>query len=573
MQLHFTMKGGYHRAVGRAWVCAVVLSACSGGGLTLRVEIGAADLDKVDEVRVRVAEVPRLVGADLGGTNLRSSNESGVEVTPRGGEALLSFKQQSFALSSQVEVRLEPDDGMDHHVVLGAAMFRNGGWVGGDGASQPTTLSPGKHTDVTLTLACGAADCSAIDVVDLQQPAVTPAVFETTATQSGDPLQALAFGPLGASSALVVADSAQARIYRPLDLTAAPHWPDRLQPTLTILAKSGEPFGAAAAIGDLDGDGVADLAIGSPSARGGSGLVDVFSGAALPSSGLYVLDTNLTYAMVRRIHGENGEGLGAALAIIPGASGNLLAIGAPNAGDAGAIYAIQPQAGEISSTAATAKILGPAGAHAGAALAADVFDVSNALAIGAGGRIYLVRAAGLTAGTTVNLPSGAEGLLTGPAGFGTVLATGALGAGPHALAVGAPDSDQVFVFQGGSIDSWHAPQRTLSGLHGTRFGASVAIGAPAAAGPALLVGAPASSPLGRVTGGAAWLFRSSAAGSAGSIDVGSAAFVAWGANDQLSAGAQVAFGPFDIVSPSDLIFVGQSGLPGAAYGIEGLPSP
>src|SRR5581483_2189945 len=77
---HFTMKDSYHRAVRSLLVWAVILSACGGGGgLHLRVEIAQQDVASVDEVRVRVVQVPRLIGADLG-SSARTTTESGVQI-------------------------------------------------------------------------------------------------------------------------------------------------------------------------------------------------------------------------------------------------------------------------------------------------------------------------------------------------------------------------------------------------------------------------------------------------------------------------------------------------------------
>lgn len=72
---------------------------------------------------------------------------------------------------------------------------------------------------------------------------------------------------------------------------------------------SGDELGFAAALGDLDGDGFAEVVAGAPSAVGGAGAVVVFRGAPQRRLGSVALE-----AADRFLTGEAGERAGAALA-------------------------------------------------------------------------------------------------------------------------------------------------------------------------------------------------------------------------------------------------------------------
>jgi hypothetical protein len=547
--------------------------------LHLLIDIAPDSLPHVDEVRVRVGRLGPPGSADLGASELAPIREAGAQILPGAGETTLSFARGSFPLSTHFEVRLVPNDPADVNVRLGGGLFAGGAWLGGSNASENTVLSGTQHSDANLSLACDGLGCPPVDVIDLAAPPASPAVVLARASIFG-PLRLLAVGPVGQGvnpqgAALIAADDGDVLIFRPIRLAGGGmRWPDAIAPSLVVHLKLGEAPVEAAAVGDIDGDGVTDLALGAPLARSAAGLVMVLPGTSLQGTG--EVDLGSPTASVQRIHGESSEALGSSLAVVPGTG--ALAVGAPQAGGTGRAYLITPQPGEISSTTATAMVNGRSGTHLGRVLAVDDLDNGSTLVLGAPeeGTVYLVRVARLTTGTVIDLATtnAANARLIGPGDFGASLATGSL-RNPHTLTVGAPGGDRVFAFEGGAIESWSAPAWTFVGATGSQFGASVALGHPAALS-GLLVGAPAASPLGRSSGGTIHFFRGDRLGDAGvvpSFGLTEAAFVAWGANDLDGAGARVLCGNFDASDQFDTMLLATTGAPGAVYGIKGLPSP
>lgn len=280
---------------------------------------------------------------------------------------------------------------------------------------------------------------------------------------------------------------------------------------------AGARAGAAiVGVGDVNGDGRADCAIGAPGADGpagiGAGAVYVVFGAGAgtralgalaPTEGLVLWGT------------EAGEQAGTALAVgdVDGDGRPELLVGAPEAGGgAGRVYVLGLaglSAGGSGPLAARAhaRISGPRGASLGDAVAAGELDGQAALLAGAPEASPLGRAG---AGAVLGVPSpvgdrtldvaSAPFVLAGPevgAGLGASLATGDLGGarGPD-LAAGAPGIAAVawaYGPAGGLHDlaadaAWHL--RTDTDAE-SAAGTALAIGAPSpGAAPALLVGAP-----------------------------------------------------------------------------------
>jgi hypothetical protein len=153
----------------------------------------------------------------------------------------------------------------------------------------------------------------------------------------------------------------------------------------------------AAAAGDLDGDGVGDLLLGSTLADAGgpgAGAVWVVSGAL---SGVMELGTAAGTVVTG---GAEDEGLGAAMlgaGDLDGDGVDDLLVGATG-GDGGMVRAILgPMAGALDApSAAWATWAAPAGAEAGAALVLGGFGAPGAAAIavgapgGAAGGVYIV---------------------------------------------------------------------------------------------------------------------------------------------------------------------------------------
>jgi hypothetical protein len=592
------MKDEYDRTVRRALVALALLSGCSNAGLHLTIEIDPASLPSVDEVRVRIFPGGGPLDRDFGAVDMGTISEAGAQITLAPDDIpTLSLKRGSFSLSSKIELVLVPSDGGEHSVLLSGALFHQGAWLG-DGATSPQTgLSSHRRDDATLSLACLAASCTGPVVVDLEQPPTTPAVVQVS--NGIGPFYLLAVGNFAEPtsvpySSLVLAPGNAVTIYKPVRIAdgTVPRSPDSLSQSVLIDNGPSSHFGAAT-IGDLNGDGIADLVIAAPTDGGGAGMVYVVDGGALPSSGVAYLG-NSTVSL--RISGDVGEQLGSTLAILPSPMGNLLAVGARWHGtNAGAVYVFPWQRSQITSQNAMVKIIDVTpSAMPFSALAVGDFDgMGPALAIGSPGdsAVYLLRSQRIVnSGQAIDLgptpPLLADGMVIGPGDFGTSLASGFLrGTSTRMLAVGAPGADAVYVFEGSTIDKWKTPTWKITGFQGSHFGTAIAIGRPdtSDAG-SLWIGAPGSSPFGRTGAGASYLFRGSSLGDPGltpTLAVPSATLVAWGPFDGDGLGAQVALGNFDISDDLDMMFVSNStnnstgsfGNQGAIYGIKGVPVP
>lgn len=91
-------------------------------------------------------------------------------------------------------------------------------------------------------------------------------------------------------------------------------------------ATSGDKFGAVTALGDFDGDGESDLAVGSPGDNGGAGAVTIFSAPCPTGVGF-----RITQAGAVPGKNEAGDALGTSLAVgdFDGDGFDDLAIGVP----------------------------------------------------------------------------------------------------------------------------------------------------------------------------------------------------------------------------------------------------
>lgn len=188
---------------------------------------------------------------------------------------------------------------------------------------------------------------------------------------------------------------------------------------LAISGPAGWLTGTAIAGGDLDRDGLAEIAIGSPA----TGTVYVFRGGTLTTAG--TIDTAAEAHMT--LEGAGGTGFGQALAMAGDTNGDGLleiAVGAPSAeGGAGRVYVFDVPAVLVSGTAllvANARELSQTGTSAfGSALdgGRDVDDDGLPdIVVGSpgNGRAYLHYGAGEPA--SVVLPAG------GAAAFGSAVA-------------------------------------------------------------------------------------------------------------------------------------------------------
>ncbi len=262
----------------------------------------------------------------------------------------------------------------------------------------------------------------------------------------------------------------------------------------TGIADSLEPgdlFGASLAVGDLTGDGIADLAVGAPGENGGAGAVHVLKGSA---SGLTATGSQFWSQSSGGVHDapEAGDHFGASLAIgnFGGSAASELAIGVPDEEtsallDTGVVHVLTGSATGLTGTGAqfwhqnsggitdTAE----AGDRFGATLAAG--NLGNGaqadLAVGATGENDGAGAVHAIYGSAAGLASTGQQFWSQSSGgvhdapeagdhFGGSLAIGNFGGSAESeLAIGVPDEDT------GAADAGvaHVLTGSASGLTGT----------------------------------------------------------------------------------------------------------
>ncbi len=263
----------------------------------------------------------------------------------------------------------------------------------------------------------------------------------------------------------------------------------------------------ATAAGSINGDSYRDLIVGAPGTGGGNGSVYIFFGGAgksLASLSVSAADVTLS--------GAAAEGFGSSVDAsgdFDGDGKNDLLVGAPGGGRA---YLYLGGSSWVS-RAPDLTLNGSAASLFGAAVRLAAIDnrtgaeaiVGAPLDSNSTGAAYIFSGGG--ASGTWNA-SGANATLTGPANgsrFGTALAAGDVdGDGALDLAVGSPGASVVKVVRGGVAASALGFAANFSGIPGTAFGQSVALGGDVNGdGKAdLLVGAP----LANDSAGASYLF-------------------------------------------------------------------
>jgi hypothetical protein len=173
----------------------------------------------------------------------------------------------------------------------------------------PAAVKPGETPSVALALRCLVAGCGPtadlqVDPLRLMDNTQTPlgavaAGHLTRGQAEGDVAIGIPGSPPGG-------DDPQGRVR--LVLAATNSMSRQIVATPTAGPEAlGDRFGAALAIGDLDGDGVDDLAVGAPGHGVGRGALFVLPGRDSWPDTLPSLDTPALF-------GQDGDGLGAALA-------------------------------------------------------------------------------------------------------------------------------------------------------------------------------------------------------------------------------------------------------------------
>ena len=246
---------------------------------------------------------------------------------------------------------------------------------------------------------------------------------------------------------------------------------------------AGDNFGAAAAVGDFNGDGFGDVAVGAPQdAVGGvrSGAVFVFPGSATGvATGIRLTQSNVAAS------NEAGDGFGGALA-----------------------------AGDFNRDGYADLAVGAAGEAIGTASGSGAVSIFPGSAGGLGSGY--VRDQSHTGGSNEAGDRFGQSLAVGDFDGDTYpdLAVGAPGEAPNA----DPAGGVVFVFRGGAAGLTGNGFRTQEQAGGNteagdRFGAAVAAGDVTGDGRAdLVVGAPGEAPNADPAGGAIYVLPSSGAG-------------------------------------------------------------
>jgi hypothetical protein len=607
---------------------ACMLVGCSGdpGGLELDVEIPPAALAHLTQL---------VITLDSSGAPFAMRDDTvqaGVTVHAEGGRAELTLDKSRFALAPSFGLRVQPTAG-PLSVAVTAAMYDGNSALGATNGPVSAVLADA-HARVRLVLSCADPDCSVptpANVVDLANPNPTQLVaFDGSA--AGDDLIPLAVGHFGGTSALVAVARGRNTVYLfKAQLWSVAGFPAQFDSTfadLYITGPPGETLGDAAAVGDVDGDGLDDLVLtatngGPPGGPAGTGVAYVLTNVALGSLDRRTLNIGGTGAPAAGTGviygGGQQEGLGTAVAlgristssasdILLGAPGAPGAAGTPGAGRVYAVFGGHPpralvMAGSTDpAVAVDATVLGhSANLPIGYALAAgDLLGDSKAdVAIGnpsdlnKQGVVYVLSGARFQSGAMLDLGTDFDARVLGVARsqLGSQLLVADLdGNGTHELVATARGSGVVYVTTPvlGQASDLGLGQYALAYVSPGEadFGSALAVGnldGDAAAD--LIIGSPSANGIGgmRPGAGAGYVWRGAALGGvvagravtqAGREFTPSAIYL--GAVRQGALGGHVVAGDLDTTDQTDEIMLGAAGAAsdgqGIIYGIANLPA-
>ncbi len=592
--------------VARSWLAVALGSAVGCGdhdvGLHLTVTIPGAARPALDEVIVNIEA--------QGGLPVAASDtvSQGVAVHAGDGSLQLVLRPSALGARESVPLLLVPSGAHSVDVALRAWMFDGAHQVIGASPFVVAALGSDRSSTARLALSC-ATDSSCTpgtpaSILDLATPNDAPLGIALEVAAGGSHFGLLGTGHFraGPTRDLVVtltdASGTRALIVRAPDWTPAA-FPllnkhrslDLGTPAVTIVARPDAPFADIAAVGDLDGDGLDELALGAPTAGAGAGAVYVFSGAELARDGARIdLADAETYARIGHVLGAAPQDqLGSAIAIgavrAPGV--NDLVLGAPGAAGstgpvAGRVYVLGLPSQESVAGAAgqSSTIYGSApGTPIGGVIAIGDLDGDGSAELVLGsptdggqqrGMVRVLRGPRMQPGMVDLARTAPDGLILGVEGalLGSTVVIAVDGA-TRQLVAGAPGRDRVYAIDGALVFGDRrveagGPYARFDGLPGSRFGSAIARVSMADGSAGLAIAAPRANLGDRLRAGACFVFADEDRGSPGtaavvvSIDGAGPRLVIYGAAMDATLGRQLSSGIFDAAAATGVLLIGAA---------------